>query len=243
MLLDRYQDAIHDLAQKVETTQRENILKAGTLVAECVAKGGAVHLGPVAHKIEYDLLYRGGGPMFYKHFDYALTVDNPVRERDRSAVDQNIEGLGKYVLQASGALPGDILVVSSVSGRTPKVVDLAWEAKKFGLTVIAFQSMEYAKAVDPIHSSGKKLYEMADLTIDNCAPAADAMLTVDGIEAKFAAASGIASAYILWGITTVAIEKLQQLGITPGILKSANFPGGNDYNKQIVEPNYAKNGY
>jgi uncharacterized phosphosugar-binding protein len=243
MLLDRYQEAIHDLYRKVETTQRENILKAGEMIADTVAAGGAVHLGPICHKIEYDLLYRGGGPMFYKHFDYAFTVDNPVRERDRSGIDTNAEGLGLYALKASGAKPGDILVVSSVSGRTVRVVDLAWEAKRFGMKVIAFLSMEYARAVEPVHSSGQKLYEFADLVMDNCAPAAEAMLEVEGIEARFAAASGLASGYILWGMTAVAVEALLQRGITPGILKSANFPGGNDYNKAIVEPNYLKNGY
>jgi len=31
-------------------------------------------------------------------------------------------------------------------------------------------------------------------------------------------------------------------GFTPGILKSANFPGGNDYNKNIIEPHYAEFG-
>ncbi|MDR1262511.1 MAG: sugar isomerase domain-containing protein, partial [Oscillospiraceae bacterium] len=194
-------------------------------------------------KIEHDLLYRGGGPIFYKKLDYKLDLDNQARDRDRSSVDTSIEGLGMYALKASKALPGDVIVLSSVSGRTPKVVDLAWEAKKFGMKVIVFTSMEYARAVEPVHSSGKKLYEMADIVLDNCAPAAEAMLEVEGIEARYAAASGIASDYILWSMTSVAIEELLAKGIVPGILKSANFPGGNDYNKTVVEPNYTKTGY
>ena len=38
-------------------------------------------------------------------------------------------------------------------------------------------------------------------------------------------------------------ENRLKKGVTPGILKSANFPGGNDYNKTIIEPNFEKNGY
>lgn len=98
-------------------------------------------------------------------------------------------------------------------------------------------------AVEPVHSSGKKLYEIAELTLDNCAPAAEAMLEVEGIEARFAAASGIASDYIMWSITSVAVEKMLKDGYTPGILKSANFPGGNDYNKQVIEPHYDEFGW
>ena len=112
-----------------------------------------------------------------------------------------------------------------------------------GVKVIAFTSMEYAEAVDPVHESGKKLYEMATVTVDNCAPAAEAMLEVEGIEARFAAASGIASDFLMWCITSCVVEKMLADGYTPGILKSANFPGGNDYNKQIIEPHYDEFGW
>ncbi len=244
MLLERYRNAVDDLFRKVRETQTENIIKAGEMVAESVANGGCIFLSSICHSMEMDSIYRGGGPIFYKHFSYNLNVENGARPRDRS--DLGIETRGaaeRYALTQSNVRPGDVLFVSSVSGRTARVVDLAYEAVKLGVKVIAFTSMEYAVQVDPVHPSGKKLYEIATLTLDNCAPAAEAMLEVEGIEAKFGAASGIASDYIMWSVTSVAVEKLLEKGITPGILKSANFPGGSDYNKSVVEPNYAKFGW
>ena len=243
MLMETYWKAVDDLLAKVRTTQRENIIKAGMMIADSIEQGGCIHLSAICHSIENDLISRGGGPIFYKHFTYKLDVDNPARVRDRSDLDTNMEGLAAYALKASKVRPGDVLVVSSVSGRTASVVDLAYEAKKMGVKVIAFCSMEYATQVDPVHSSGKKLYEMVDLTLDNCAPAAEAMIEVEGLEARYAAASGIASDHIMWSITSVAIEELMKRGITPGVLKSANFPGGNDYNKKVVEPQYEQKGY
>ncbi len=216
-LMHRYQKAVDDLFAKVRDTQTETIIKAGNMIAEAVANGGKVYLNDICHSIEMDLIYRGGGPIFYKKF-------NKDEHKDQ--------------LKA-----GDVLVVSSVSGRTAHVVDLAWEAMEKGVNVIAFTSMEYARQVDPVHPSGKKLYEFVTLAVDNCAPAAEAMLEVEGIEARFAAASGIASDYIMWNITSVVVEKMLEMGLTPGILKSANFPGGNDYNKQIVEPHYDEFGW
>ncbi|MBQ7298799.1 MAG: sugar isomerase domain-containing protein [Clostridia bacterium] len=216
-LMHRYQKAVDDLFAKVRDTQTETIIKAGTMIAEAVANGGKVYLNDICHSIEMDLIYRGGGPIFYKKFKK----------------DEHMESLKE----------GDILVVSSVSGRTAHVVDLAWEAMEKGVKVIAFTSMEYARQVDPVHPSGKKLYEFVTLAVDNCAPAAEAMLEVDGIEARFAAASGIASDYIMWNITSVVVEKMLEMGLTPGILKSANFPGGNDYNKQTIEPHYDEFGW
>lgn len=216
-LMERYQAAVEQLLGKVRATQTEKIIEAGKLIADSVASGGKIYLSGICHSIEMDFIYRGGGPIFYKKYK-----DEEHQE----------------ALKA-----GDVLVVSSVSGRTKSVVDLTWEMVARGVKVIAFTSMAYAVQVDPVHESGKKLYEMATLTLDNCAPAAEAMLVVEGIEARFAAASGIASDYIMWNVTSVVVEELLARGITPGILKSANYPGGNDYNKTVIEPNYEKYGW
>ena len=204
-LVDRYQLAIYDLLAKVRSTQREVIEKAGAIIAEALMENHRVFLGGICHYTEHDLLYRGGGPIFYKPY-----------KPDETKLEA-----------------GDVLVVSSVSGRTVSTVNLAYDSVEAGVKVIAFTSMAYATAVDPVHSSGKKLYEIADVTLDNCAPAAEAMLDVDGIEAKFAAASGIASDYIMWSITAAVVEKMLAAGHTPGILKSNNFPGGMEYNEEV----------
>lgn len=242
MLLDRYNEAVDNLINKVRTTQRDNIIKAGEMIAECVANGGNVYLAPICHQIEMDIIGRGGGPFFYKHFSWKMDVEKNGRKRDRSEIDQETWGMAKYALKQSDMKAGDILMVSSVSGRTKHVNDLAYEAKKMGIKVIAFTSMEYTMSVDSVHPSGKRLYEMVDLAMDNCAPAAEAMIEVPGIEARFAAASGLACDILLWSMTAVAIEKLQEKGITPGIYKSINFPGGPEYNKKLEE-NYEKFGW
>ena len=215
MLIDRYHQAVDALLQTVRETQRENIIKAGELVANAVENGHQIYLGHIVHGIEMDLIYRGGGPIFYKEYKPGETE---LKE-------------------------GDVLFVSSVSGRTKSVVDLAWDCMQKGITVIALTSMVYASKVDPVHESGKKLHEFVTLALDNCAPAAEAMLEVEGLEAHFAASSGIASDYIMWSLTSVCVEKMLRDGYTPGILKSANFPGGNDYNKQVIEPHYDEFGW
>ncbi|MBR0142607.1 MAG: sugar isomerase domain-containing protein [Clostridia bacterium] len=242
-LLERYQDRVEELIHTVRETQHDNIKAAGRLMAESIENGGVIFVSPVVHGADGDVLYRGGGPLFYKRFNWKLNVESTSRTRDRSGIDTNMEGLGAYVIKASSLKPGDVLIVSSVSGRTANVVDLAYEAKKMGIKVIAFTSMAYAKEVDAVHSSGLKLYEIADLTMDNCAPPAEGMLQVDGIEAPFAAASGIASDYLLWCMAAETVEILLSHGKTPAILKSANYPGGNDYNKKVMEPQYEKLGW
>ena len=209
MLLDRYQKRVDELFAQVRDTQRENIIKAGQMVAETVANGGNVYMHGICHSIEGDLTNRGGGPVFYRRFKYTFDVEKNGRKRDRSDLDTNMEGLGAYILKASDLRPGDLIFLGSVSGRTANIVDLAYEAKKMGIKVIAMSSM----------------------------------MEVEGIEAPYAAASGIASAYILWSVTSVAVEELMARGITPGILKSANFPGGAEYNNTKMYPQYEEFGW
>ena len=242
MLLDRYWEEVEKLYNKVKTTQRENIIKAGKLIAEAVDQGACVHICDSGHIIDHELIYRGGGLILFKRFKYDLVVDNAVRKRDRSDMDTSMEGLAAYALKASGARPGDVFILGSVSGRTFKIVDLAYEAKKLGMKIIAVTSMEYATTVDSPHSSGLKLYEMADVVIDNCAPAGEALMEVEGLEPRLCASSGLTAAFILWSVTTVIVEELMKRGKTPGVLKSANFPGGNEYNKNYVEPRYEREG-
>lgn len=242
MLLDKYNEHVDALISKVRTTQRENIIKAGKMIAEAVKDGACVHIHDTGHIIDSELIFRGGGFLMYKQFKYRLEVIDPVRKRDRSDLDTSMAGLAEYAIKASGARPGDVMILGSVSGRNVPVVDLAIAAKKFGMKIIVVTSMSYTTQVKSDHPSGLRLFELADIVIDNCAPAAEAMMEVDGIEARMCAASGIAATLILWSVTCVAAEELLAMGITPSVLKSANFPGGNEYNKELIE-RYEKTGF
>lgn len=261
MLLDEYNKAIDQLIKKVRTTQKDNIDKAAQMITDTITNGGKIYLGEICHSIQMDIINRGGGPVFYKKFEYPkkykffnkpffykffirnTKVDRKNKETDASGLSKATWGMAKYALKWAGLKKGDLLMLSSVSGRTVSVVDLAYEAKKMGIKVIAFTSMEYTKTVDPVHPCGKRLYEMVDLAMDNCAPAAEAMIEYPGIEARYAAASGIACNILLWSMTSVAVDMLMAKGITPGILKSANYPGGMNYNNTVIYPTYEKHGY
>ena len=212
------------------------------MIADTVANGGNIYLSQICHWIEWDLINRGGGPTFYRHFSWKMDIEKNGRKRE-GTFEEYPWGMAEFAIKSSDMKKGDVIMVSSVSGKTKSVVDLAYEAKKLGIKVIAFTSMEYTKAVDAVHPSGKKLYEMVDLAIDNCAPGDEAMIEVPGIEARFTATSGLACNILLWSMTAVAVEKLQEKGITPGILKSANFPGGADYNEKELYPQYDKFGW
>lgn len=59
---------------------------------------------------------------------------------------------------------------------------MCMEAKKLGANVIALTSMEHSQSVSSRHKSGKNIYEIADVTIDNHAPKGDAAYRMEGVD-------------------------------------------------------------
>ena len=213
-LRERYQEAARELLGKVRTTQKDVIRKAGEMVAEAAEHGQKIYFTRVVHGIEHDLISRGGGPIFYQEY-----------KKGETALKE-----------------GDILFMGSVSGRTAEEVELAYNSVNAGVKVILLTSIAYSDAVEPVHPSGKRLYEIATLAIDMCVPVAEALLDVEGLDARFAASSGIASTFILWSLTSVAVEKMLAEGYKPGVFRSHNFPGGPEHN-EAIKAHYAEYGW
>ena len=59
-------------------------------------------------------------------------------------------------------------------------IEMAMRAKSEGLKVIGITSLIQSKKYPSRHSSGKKLYEIVDLVLDNHVPSGDGLMQVDG---------------------------------------------------------------
>lgn len=237
MLKEKFYGASSDLFGKIRDSQKENIEAAGKLMAESVAGGGCIHLFDTGHIIDSELINRAGGLVLMRRFRYNNGVESSGWKRPHLSKDKNtsMEGLAEYALRAGNILPGDVMVIGSVSGKTLNVIDLAAECKKLGVKVIGITSIEYSKTLESGHSCKKRLFELSDITIDNCAPFGDAMLEIDGVEAPFIPASGLAAAYICWALCAEFVEKLMEKNITPSILKSVNYPPNVEYNNKLYK--------
>lgn len=238
MLIDRYAEAMFGKLNQVLDTQRRNIEDAAEIIVNAVEKGHNVHVYDSGHIINSELINRAGGLALLKALKYTLTVEDPVRDIDREGNEPSILGIGKIVMSHSKAAPGDVLIMGSVSGKAPNLVDIALAAKEMGLTLIVVTSLEYSGAVKSEHTCGKKIYELADLVIDNCAPKGDAMLEVEGATNKFGPASGMTAAFAMWCVSAEVIDRMIARGMEPTLFRSINFPGGwDDYYKMCDKYN------
>lgn len=243
MLKGKYFQELQALLKRIETEQGEAINKAAAIISDAIAEGRAIHIYDTGHMLDSELIGRAGGLMCFKRLRVDFTVRNEVRNRSEDEnKDRNMEGFMRYVLKQSKALPGDVLIVGSVSGKSVPPVDIALCAKEMGLKVIALTSIAYSSILESMHSSKKRLFEVADMYIDNCAPPEDAMIEVPG-NVSICPASGISAAAIMWAVTAQVVENLMARGIKPTIYKSSNYPGNDKNHNNPEYERYKETGF
>ena len=77
-----------------------------------------------------------------------------------------VEGYGEAILRSHQLDPADSIVLFSHSGVNAVILDVALGRKERGLKVIGVTSLPHSAATASRHSSGKRLFEVADVVID-----------------------------------------------------------------------------
>jgi uncharacterized phosphosugar-binding protein len=243
LLKENFYNQLHHLISTIEDELNNVIEEAAKAISGAMTDGKAIHIYDTGHILDSELICRAGGLVAFKALRVQFDVQDEVRCRPADqGKNRSLEGLMHFVLKKSNAHPGDVLIIGSVSGKGVLPVDLALAAKEFGLKVIALTSVAYSSLLTSDHSSGKRLFEISDICIDNCAPPFDAMIEVPNLGLSICPASGLSAATIMWAITAQVVENLILLGIQPSVYKSVNFPGNAEFNeaecKRYIEKGY-----
>lgn len=98
---------------------------------------------------------------------------------------------------------------------------------------IAITALDVSKKLVSRHSSGKLLYEFADVVLDMRGEYGDAAIQVESLTAKICPTSTIAAASLIQATLLRTVEKLVQKGITPDIRISANTDPGTAHNLEL----------
>lgn len=231
----QYLDKIHSILQEVSTKEKQNIDLAVKILAEKIVNKkqvfafGASHAGILTEEI----FYRAGGlAIINPIFEPSLMLN--VRPVTLTSQMERVEGFGTIIAENSKLEPNDLIIIHSVSGRNPVAIDLALTAKKQGVYIIVITNMKYSLSVISRHSSKKRLFEIADLVIDNHGDIGDACVKVEGLEQKVSATSTVIGATILNIIVSETVKLLVSQNVTPPVFFSANIDGGDEHNKKIL---------
>jgi uncharacterized phosphosugar-binding protein len=233
-----YFAALRALLDETERKNAAALALCAERIAESLANGGVLHAfgSGHSHMMAEELFHRAGGLI---PVNPLLDARLMLHEGASSAtLAERLTGYAEVVLARYDVRAGEVMIVASNSGRNAVTIEMALAAKARGLYVIALTSLAHSSAQPSRHASGKRLFEVADRVLDNCAPLGDALLSIDGAVGNIGAVSTVTGAALLQALVCEVVAKLTAQGITPPTFLSSNVGASeaDAHNEQLLAP-------
>ena len=214
--------------------EAEHLAEASGWVAEAIAGGGLVRVFGTGHSrlMAEEIFFRAGG---LAPVDAVLEDGvSGYHDVSKSELTERLEGYGELIVAHRRMAPPDVLVVISQSGRNAVPIDVALAARNRGVRTIAITSRAHSAAQPSRHSSGKHLADVADLVIDNGAPAGDCAVTLDD-GTPVGPLSGVLGAATMQTLVVGAAERLRAEGHEVPVFRSGNVDGGREISQRLLD--------
>jgi len=230
-----YFKEVKAIVERIEREQTPNILAAADRITATWQAGrksyifGCSHAGIVAA----EGVYRAGGLSILNLLN-APGLNTEVRPLTLTSDMERLDGYGTSLIDRNGLAAGDTLIIHSVSGRNNVPVDMALRAKEKGVFLIGIVNLSYSRDVTSRHPSGKRLFELCDLVIDNCGCAGDAAVGIPGQTLMVSPTSTVSGALIVNAIAAAVAERFAALDAPLPVFMSANLDGSSDTNRTML---------
>jgi uncharacterized phosphosugar-binding protein len=225
----RFTSAARALLDRIDD-QFDAIERVSDACAEAIAVGGLVHLFGTGHSripVEEMFPRYGSYPGFNPIVELSMTFHTQVVGSNGQRQAMFIErtpGLAEAILANYELRPVDVMIVFSASGLTAVPIEMALGARERGLTVVAVTSVAQSLAGEPAHEAGR-LLDVADIVLDLGTPAADALVTVPGLDTPVAPGSTIAAVALVNEIKAQTAVRLVERGVMTPVITSAAVVG------------------
>src|SRR6187455_365047 len=241
MLAKTWLQNARSIMDKIEETQMEKIQQAATIMADTIEVNRWVHTFGCGHAtLPIEEMYPRIGGFVGFHPMIELPLSFFTRITGEMGVHQflfleRVEGYGVEIMKGYNFDKRDTMWLFSHSGINNVNIDIAIEAKKKGMKVIAYGSAAEAKGKQSRHSSGKTIFEVADLVVDSCAPIGDSSVTLKNHRDKVGPVSTMAFITCVWMTVTTVAEILADRGVKLFIHPSHNVPGDTTAKERLDE--------
>jgi uncharacterized phosphosugar-binding protein len=232
--------AAEEAVRRVAREQAGAVAAAADLVIGGLRAGGVVQAVGTGHSqaLAMELSGRAGGLVPTNMIalrDLVLLGGEPPQLLFTEYLERD-PAVGRRLYDLAGVSPSDVFVMASNSGGNGSVVELAHVVKEHGHPLVVITSMAHSSRVTSRHPSGRRLYELADVVLDNGAPYGDAVLGTGDI--SVCAISSITAALLAQMIVAEVVRTMLAAGETPPVYLSSNVPEGDAHN-EALEARYA----
>jgi uncharacterized phosphosugar-binding protein len=234
----RFFDHAQKKLQQVLGHEMPNIQAAADFVTESCKQGGKFYVfgSGHSHMIAEELYLRAGGLALVHGI---LPPEMMLHEMpNKSTYLERLEGYAEALVELHRIDAKDTLMVISNSGRNAVPVEMCLAAKEKGAKVIAMTNLRHSSSCTSRHRSGKKMYEIADVTIDNCGEPGDAAFPIEGLDTCIGPTSSIVGTAIAQALVCQVVENLVKAGMDVPVFKSSNIDGGDEHNHRMFEKYY-----
>lgn len=241
MLAKQWLNNARNVMQEIEDTQIENIRKAATVMADSIESGRWVHTFGCGHAtLPIEEMYPriGGFVGFHPMVELPLTFFTRITGEmgvHQFVFLERVEGYGVEIMKGYNFDEKDTMWIFSHSGINNVNIDVALEAKKKGMKVIAYGSAAAAKGKQTRHSSGKTIFDIAEIVVDSCAPIEDATVPIKNHQDKLGPVSTMAFITCVWMTVITVAEILVERGFKLHIHPSHNVPGDSTAKERLEE--------
>jgi len=225
---------------RIEETQIENIRKAAEVMADTIECGRWVHTFGCGHAtLPIEEMYPriGGFVGFHPMIEIPLSFFTHITGEmgvHQFVFLERVEGYGVEIMKGYTFDQRDTMWLFSHSGINNVNIDIALESKKRGMKVVVFGSAAEAKGKKTRHSSGKTIFDIADIVVDTCAPI-DASVKLKNHYDKIGPVSTMAFVTCVWMTITTVAEILADRGVKLYIHPSHNVPGDTTARERLDE--------
>jgi uncharacterized phosphosugar-binding protein len=249
-VVDRYLGSVLDAVERVRASQGEAIAAAARACAGSIAADKLAFTFGTGHGsfAALEMFPRTGTPVGFRPI-----VETPIALFHHVLGDMGApqyrflhaqEGYGRAILRAHRLEKGDTMVLFSHSGINPVILDIAVECTGRGMTVVGVTSVPHSSQVPARHSSGRRLYEVADVVIDTGTPLRDAGIQVDGLAHPVdgraypvGPTSTVVAGAVAHAIVAGTVQELVARGRQPFVMVNPNTAGREEANR-VNDRNY-----
>lgn len=216
-----------NVVSAIDTTQGDKIRAAAKIAARSIAAGGVVHTFGSGHsRIPVEELFPryGSYPGWHPIVELSMTFHTEVAGSNgqrQAMFIERVPGLAHIILENFNLRSRDSLLVFSAGGKNAVPVEMAMEARRRGLKVIAVTSLTGSSEA----GATNLLANNSDVVIDLCTPVGDAATAIVGWENKVGPLSTVANVVIANMIKVATAEALGHEGIELPVLTSAAVVG------------------